>query len=350
MPSTLGVAVVALLIVHSTEVQTQTWCHPGCRCQVETFGLFNSFSLTTVDCSGVGPGMVPVSIPLDTSSLDLSSNSIRSMDSSVFSGPGYTTLTSLDLSDNLISTVNGSTFSKLRYLETLDLSRNSVENLPEGCFSGLPLTEVDLSSNRICVINLNVFAVRDHGRPLSVDLSHNLITAVTRNPRLWLPTIQSLNLAGNQLNSVPALQNISLRSLNLACNPIPVVDQQSFAGLRDLVHLSLSEMPNLHTIEPQSLKDLQNLQILDLSCNNKLKSLNEEVFSGLGLLQELNLSKSGVVSLPTNILHLLPSITNIVLRDRVNCWRVHKQEPLHRSFRQSEPEEALTCDVAGLVL
>ncbi|XP_035391571.1 tsukushin-like [Electrophorus electricus] len=347
MASTLGGAAAVLLIFHLTVVQT---CHPGCQCEVENFGLFNSFSLTKVDCSGVGPRMVPVSIPLATSSLDLSSNRIRSIEASVLSGPGYTTLSSLDLSDNLISMVNGSTFSKLRYLETIDLSGNLVENLVEGCFSGLPLAEVDLSSNRIRVINLNVFAVRDHGRPLSVDLSDNLITTIARNPHSQLPTIQSLNLAGNQLNLMPALQNISLRSLNLACNPIPVIVKQSFAGLRDLVHLSLSDMPELHSIEPQSLQDLQNLQVLDLSHNRKLKSLNAELFSGLELLQELNLSNSGVASLPANILQLLPSIKNIVLRDKVNCWRVHKQEPFHRHFGLSKPGEALTCNVAGVML
>ncbi|XP_072515422.1 tsukushi-like [Salminus brasiliensis] len=347
MGSHLGGKLAVLLILHIAAVKT---CHPGCQCEVESFGLFNSFSLTKVDCSGVGPNLVPVTIPLDTSSLDLSSNGIRSIEDSVLSGPGYTTLSSLDLSNNLISVVNGSMFSKLRYLETLDLSRNSVGMLIEGCFSGLPLAEVDLSYNQIREVNLNVFTIRDHGRPLSVDLSHNLLTAITRNPHSQLPNIQSLNLAGNQLRSVPELQVVSLRSLNLAENPISVVDKQSFAGLKDLVHLFLSEMPELHYIEAQSLQDLQNLQVLDLSHNSKLKTLNADMFSGLKLLQELNLSNSGVATLPTNILQLLPSIKSIALRDKVNCWRVHKQETFHRHVGQSNAVEVLTCDVTGVVL
>ncbi|KAL7848360.1 hypothetical protein AOLI_G00230780 [Acnodon oligacanthus] len=346
MGSRLGGSLALLLVLHVTAVKT---CHPRCHCEIESFGLFNSFSLTKVDCSGVGPSMVPVAIPLDTLSLDLSFNSIRSIEDSELSGPGYTTLSSLDLSNNLISVVNGSMFSKLRYLQTLDLSRNAVEVLMEGCFTGLPLAEVDLSYNQIHEVNLNAFAVRNQGRPLSVDLSHNLLRAVTRIPHLQLPNIQSLDLTGNQLNSVPELQDVSLRTLDLDANPISVIDKQSFAGLKDLVHLSLSEMPKLHTIEAEGLQDLQNLQVLDLSHNGKLKSLSADVFSGLKLLQELNLSDSGVASLPTNILQLLPSIRAIVLRDKVNCWKVHKQEPFRRPARQSNTMETLTCDVTGVV-
>ncbi|KAG9263099.1 tsukushin-like [Astyanax mexicanus] len=347
MERCLGEKLVMLLILHVAVVKT---CHPGCHCEVESFGLFNSFSLTKVVCSGLGPNLVPVAIPLDTSSLDLSSNGIHSIEDSVLSGPGYTTLSSLDLSNNLISVVNGSMFSKLRYLETLDLSQNSVGVLIDGCFSDLPLADVDLSYNQICEVNLDVFSIRNHGRPLNVDLSNNLLTAITSNPHSQHPNIQSLNLAGNQLSSVPELQVVSLRSLNLSKNPISVIGKQSFAGLEDLVHLFLSEMPKLHKIEAQSFQNLQNLQVLDLSHNSRLKSLSAGVFSGLKLLQELNLSKSGIATLPNNILQLLPSIKSIALRDEVNCWRVHKHERFHRHVGQSNTVEVMTCDVTGVVL
>lgn len=251
-----GVTFAALLVLLFTTVKT---CHPGCRCEEQSFGLFKSFSLTRVDCSGLGPNAIPVSIPLETSSLDLSSNGIRSLEGAVPSGPGYTTLASLNLSDNLISLVNGSVFSKLRYLETLDLSRNSIQKLVEG-FSGLPLAEVDLSHNRIQEINLHAFHVQDHGRPLSVDLSYNLLTSVIRSKPSQPLNIQSLNLAGHELTCVPNLQDVSLHFLTLDENSISVVSEQSFAGLKHLLHLSLSSMPVLHAMKPQSLQDLQNLQ------------------------------------------------------------------------------------------
>lgn len=81
-------------------------CHPGCRCEVESFGLFDSFSLTRVDCHGLGPTTnMPIPIPLDTAHLDLSSNSMGPLSDTMLAGPGYTTLVSLDLSSNLITKV-----------------------------------------------------------------------------------------------------------------------------------------------------------------------------------------------------------------------------------------------------
>ncbi len=83
-------------------------CHPGCRCEVESFGLFDSFSLTRVDCRGLGPSTtMPIPIPLDTAHLDLSSNSMGPLSDTMLAGPGYTTLVSLDLSSNHITKVSG---------------------------------------------------------------------------------------------------------------------------------------------------------------------------------------------------------------------------------------------------
>lgn len=83
-------------------------CHPGCHCDVESFGLFDSFSLTRVDCQGLGPGItMPVAIPLDTTHLDLSFNAMGPLTNTMLAGPGYTTLVSLDLSNNHITKVSG---------------------------------------------------------------------------------------------------------------------------------------------------------------------------------------------------------------------------------------------------
>lgn len=84
-------------------------CHPGCHCDVESFGRFDSFSLTRVDCQGLGPGIaMPVAIPLDTTHLDLSFNAVHGpLTGTMLAGPGYTTLVSLDLSNNHITKVSG---------------------------------------------------------------------------------------------------------------------------------------------------------------------------------------------------------------------------------------------------
>ena len=102
-----------LLLLASVSSGAANICHPGCHCDVESFGLFDSFSLTRVDCQGLGPGItMPVAIPLDTTHLDLSFNAMHGpLTNTMLAGPGYTTLVSLDLSNNHITKVSGGCFS-----------------------------------------------------------------------------------------------------------------------------------------------------------------------------------------------------------------------------------------------
>uniref|UniRef100_A0A4W5RA12 Tsukushi small leucine rich proteoglycan homolog (Xenopus laevis) n=1 Tax=Hucho hucho TaxID=62062 RepID=A0A4W5RA12_9TELE len=346
----LCVSLWMLLAVHGQAGAVKN-CHPGCHCEVESFGLFDSFSLTRVDCRGVGPSTNPISIPLDTAHLDLSSNSMSLLTDTMLSGPGYTTLVSLDLSNNLISMVSPKALSRLRYLESLDLSHNSLEGLDEGCFSGLPLAEVDLSHNRFREFDLDMFITKDHGEPISVDLSHNRLTLVSwSSSRSPLLHVQSLTLAANQLRAVPKLKGILLRDLSLDGNSISRIEEGAFEDLKDLVYLSLSGLPELSNIQPNCFRGLQSLQVLDLSNNVKLKPLSPAVFRGLVSLQELNLSNSGVTSLPNNMRSHLPIIKSITLGQNIHCWRAQKQGQFHRQLGQEQKhDEVLTCDVEGII-
>lgn len=241
--------------------------------------------------------------------------------------------------------------SKLRYLESLDLSHNELETLSPGCFWGLPLAEVDLSHNNFQVFDLNVFAAKVRGgESVIVDLSHNRLTAVTTEPPGKVLHIQSLNLTANQLRRVPRLPGLPLRYLNLDSNPIALIEEGALARLKDLVHLSLSGLRQLTDIEPGAFRGLQSLQVLDLSYNPRLSTLTPAVFSGLDSLQELNLCGSGVGSLPGNMLTHLPSVKSITLAQNIHCWRTRKQGQFHRQLEPPQPDELLACNVDGVVL
>ncbi|XP_034023866.1 tsukushin [Thalassophryne amazonica] len=337
-----------LAAVQSSSVKN---CHPGCHCEVESFGLFDSFSLTSMDCHRLGPGVVmPIPIPLDTAYLDLSSNNLGPLSDSMLAGPGYTTLVSLDLSGNHITKISPNALAKLRYLETLDLSHNNLDSLSSSCFSGLPLAEVDLSHNSFRELDLDIFILKANAEPLSVDLSHNELMSLSATSHGRVLHIQSLNLTANKLTSVPRMEGLSLRYLNLDSNPITRIKEGAFAEFNDLVYLSISNLQGLQEIDPYGFKGLQNLQVLDLSNNLKLKMLIPAVFSGLGSLQELNLSKSGVVSLPNNMLTHLPSIKSITLGQAIHCWKTRKQEQFHPQLGQIQHNEVLSCNVVGIVL
>ncbi|XP_044521933.1 tsukushi [Gracilinanus agilis] len=325
-------------------------CFPGCHCEVETFGLFDSFSLTRVDCSGLGSHIVPVPIPLDTTYLDLSSNQLETVNESMLTGPGYTTLVGLDLSYNRIAQISSATFSRLRYLESLDLSHNALAALPEESFASSPLSELDLSSNRLAQIALDAFTSRGQGKPLHVDLSHNLLTRVVR-PHLdrGLPNIQSLNLSWNQLQDVPDLQGLPLRYLNLDGNLLSRVRAGAFSGLKDLTHLSLSGLRRPLELASFAFRDLPSLQVLDLSGNPSLRAAKAEVFSSLNSLQELNLSGTGLAALPDRLLKYLPSVKSITLGKDVWCVKVVKEGQYRRETGRTRKEVLYCHDGHGAV-
>lgn len=316
-------------VLLTSVVAANKFCFPGCSCEVETFGLFDSFSLTKVDCSGVGNHIVPVSIPLDTSYLDLSNNKLKHVNESVLSGPGYTTLINLDLSYNQLVKISSTTFSKLRYLESLDLSHNQLEELPDHSFFYSPLVELDLSFNRLQGIQIGAFTSKSNGKAIHINLANNLINSISRRPDDPVPNIQSLNLSGNRLRSVHGLQGLPLQYLNLDRNPISNIEDHNFLGLKGLTHLSLSKMENLREIAPHSFKDLPALQILDFSNNPNLRTLSKDVFFGLKSLIELNLLNSGVASLPKDTLHHLPSMKSITWGKNIHCIKTMKESQFH---------------------
>uniref|UniRef100_A0A8C8Z8G9 Tsukushi n=1 Tax=Prolemur simus TaxID=1328070 RepID=A0A8C8Z8G9_PROSS len=325
--------------------QTTRPCFPGCQCEVETFGLFDSFSLTRVDCSGLGPHIVPVPIPLDTAHLDLSSNRLETVNESVLAGPGYTTLAGLDLSHNLLTSISPTTFSRLRYLESLDLSHNGLAALPANSFTSSPLSDVNLSHNRLREVSVSAFATHSQARALHVDLSHNLIHRLVPHPTgaaLPTPTIQSLNLTWNRLCTVPDLQGLPLRYLSLDGNPLGAIGPGAFAGLAGLTHLSLASLQRVPQLAPYSFRQLPGLQVLDLSNNPKLKWAGTEVFSGLGSLQELDLSGTGLVPLPEMLLLHLPALQSINVGQDVRCRRVVREGAYPRQ-PGSSPKVALHC-------
>ncbi|XP_051934546.1 tsukushi [Hippocampus zosterae] len=345
----LDLLLLLLAGVRCTSVKN---CHAGCRCEVESFGLFDSFSLTTVDCRGLGPGAImPVAIPLDTAFLDLSSNALGHLTDNMLAGPGYTTLVSLDLSSNNITKVSPNALSKLRYLETLDLSHNDLEGLPPDCFFGLPLAEVDLSHNNLRDFNMSAFVAKVNSKPVSVDLSHNKLASISTTPHGKLVHIQNLNLTGNRLSGIPNLGGLEiLRYLSLDSNPIVAIEEGDFAHLTDLVFLSLSSLRQLREIESNSFKGLRSLQVLDLSNNPKLKTLRRSVFTGLDSLQELNLSGCGVTFLPHNTLSHLPAIKSIALGQNIRCLRTQKRGVFHRQLGQTQHYEVLNCHRDSLAL
>ncbi|CAB1336021.1 unnamed protein product [Coregonus sp. 'balchen'] len=147
-------------------------------------------------------------------------------------------------------------------ITTLDLAENSISLISSRGFSGLPnLESIDLSKNRLD----------------DDSLSHHLFSNLTR--------LRRLNLDDNQLTRIPLLPP-SLEELKMNDNKITRLTPHSFKGpLRRVQYLRLDS--NRFRSLPLGLpRSLQELRMRD----NQLQEVPEGVLSELAKLRVLDLS------------------------------------------------------------
>lgn len=108
--------------------------------------------------------------PLSLSSLDLSGNQLRSLNTG--SLESFVQLKSLDLSNNIISQIAEGSLRGLASLVSLDLSGNSVDTLPSTIFQDTPeLRQLKLINNRLSILSPRVFTPVQN--LVILDLSRN---------------------------------------------------------------------------------------------------------------------------------------------------------------------------------
>ncbi|CAL9083992.1 unnamed protein product [Musa textilis] len=168
----------------------------------------------------------------------------------------------------------------------VDLSKNSIEELPNELSTCSSLQTLTLSGNKIREWPGSVLSTLPNLSCLKLD----------NNPlvQVYLVVIDA--------NNVDALTNIKI--LDLSGNKSSLPESFSFSRLPQLEELYLRRM-QLNEV-PQGLLTLQRLQILDLSQNN-LASIPKEI-KGLTSLAELDLSDNNISILPPEMGLLEPSL------------------------------------------
>ncbi|XP_040906210.1 extracellular matrix protein 2 [Toxotes jaculatrix] len=157
----------------------------------------------------------------------------------------------------------------------LDMAENNIRSLTPQAFSGLPnLDTLDLSKNKLD------------------DESFS------QNPLSNLTSLKKLNLDGNQLTRIPALPP-SLEELRINNNKLSTLTPYCFKGLMNLLNLELEEN-TLHegSVSPLAFRPLEGLLNLQLD-NNHFRSIP------LGLppsLQELEMNKNLIEEVPEKAL------------------------------------------------
>ncbi|XP_057363619.1 leucine-rich repeats and immunoglobulin-like domains protein 1 isoform X2 [Manis pentadactyla] len=228
--------------------------------------------------------------------LRLSKNRITQLPVKAFKLPR---LTQLDLSRNRIRLIEGLTFQGLDSLEVLKLQRNNISKLTDGAFWGLSKMHV-LHLEYNSLVEVNSGSLYGLTALHQFHLSNNSISRINRDGWSFCQKLHELVLSFNNLTrldeeSLADLSSLSI--LRLSHNAISHVAEGAFKGLRSLRVLDLDHNEISGTIEDTSgaFTGLDRLSKLTLF-GNKIKSVAKRAFSGLEGLEHLNLGGNAIRS------------------------------------------------------
>ena len=262
----------------------------------------------------------------------ISNNSIAFLENTVFSD--LTELRHLDLSFNYLSQVADETFEKNSQLEFLSLRHNNIDSISKMTFRALQnLKHLDLSHNKISVIVQDAFLALQQLEWLS--LAHNNIKEVSTNLCESVESVLHLDLSENVIDSIkPFSQCNQLQTLSIAHNHVSELPQQALFGLFNLTHLDLSHNrlthfgPEVFVAPEMSVSDngstalhhnssacpqyrslYRHLKLLKLD-NNQISSLDRCVFAPVSSLQVVDVAANSLSVLDYRIFLPLENVSS----------------------------------------
>ncbi|XP_076376390.1 uncharacterized protein LOC117228581 [Megalopta genalis] len=186
--------------------------------------------------------------------------------------------------------------------EKLSLSRNDIVNLSENFLKTLKfLKSLDLSENQIDEICIEKY--KNFYRLENLNFSKNNITIFDTSLLKVLPTLLTLDLSYNRINLIKYEIDetvAKLSCLNLSHNNISNISNNFFDSLSNLQYLDLS-FNKIHYMEHVTLIHLNSLKVVRIN-NNFLTSLDitkfpkslTKLFAGYNLIQEINYALSQI--------------------------------------------------------
>lgn len=218
-------------------------------------------------------------------------------------------LNQVRLDHNHISSIADRTFSGMANLRTLSITDNSLREVRSSWLQDLPRLEtLLLDSNNISDLLADTFTNLTQLTRLSLTNNHLQSISV----RAGLKAVQSLDVSGNQLLTVPtaALQAMpALYHLVMDNNPLPALLKASFSNLTDLNALHLCHMPEMVMVDVGAFQNLPALTVLRLYNNPRLVYLSPHALNNVSNLRELYLHSSNLAAVPFDLLRPLQALT-----------------------------------------
>lgn len=175
------------------------------------------------------------------------------------------TLTELNLSYNKLTSpkLHHEAFRKLRQLEMLDLSGNSLQSFPVGLPRSLQVLEV--RHNDLSVIPDGALTGMDQLNKLILSNNQLKLNSAYQGAWMELTTLTTLDLSGNLLSHIPTDLPESLQYLYLQNNRISSVPESAFQNTPNLQGLFLRHNRlTVDSIDRRAFSHLSPLPSLDL--------------------------------------------------------------------------------------
>ncbi|XP_058742820.1 receptor-like protein 9DC3 [Vicia villosa] len=234
-------------------------------------------------------------------------------------------LTTLNLSSNSFKGQIPDVFDGMTKLQYISLYSNNLEGtIPSSLFNLNHLVTLDCSNNKLVGPLINKISRLQKLTDLVLD--NNLLNGTIPSSLLSLPRLKILSVTNNRFTgNISAISSYSLEELYLCGNKLHGNIPKSIFNLSNLYILCLSSNNLSGVVDFQHFSKLQNLQSLSLSHNSQL-SLNSEsnVNYNFPKLLELELSSFSLTEIPkflknlSNLQYL--DISNNRFTGRVPNW------------------------------
>lgn len=244
--------------------------------------------------------------------MDLSKNRIESLPAGAFSG--LVRLEKIYLQGNGLNVLADRALEGLTSLTTIRVSDNRLRTLPPELFSDARrVKEVYFNNNSINVLAPGLFG--ELSQLLVLDLSHNELTADWINAATFagLARLVVLDLSENRIAKLETavFRDLhSLQILRLQDNFIENIPENAFTSLYN-VHTLILSNNRLRTIESYTFSGLYVLSLLSID-NNLISSIHEESLRNCSSLQDLHLNGNKLSEVPS-VLNNVPMLKTLDL-------------------------------------